>query len=63
MSHIEELTIGTADQKTAYRKLRDRWAKVGNPQLAFGDVWMVKVTGKDGMVMWLGIETDGYTHS
>jgi hypothetical protein len=61
---IEKYTIGTAWQKEAYKKLSERWEKVGDPQIAsFDNVWMVKVTGKTGMTMWLGIEEDGHTHS
>jgi hypothetical protein len=62
-TNIEKYTIGTADQKEAYCKLKDRWTKVGDPQLSFGNVWMVEVAGETGMAMWLGIEEDGYTHS
>jgi hypothetical protein len=61
---IEKYTIGTAWQKKAYKKLSERWEKVGDPQIAsFDNVWMVEVTGETGMTMWLGIEEDGHTHS
>ena len=61
---IEKYTIGTAWQKESYRKLFDRWEKVGNPQIAsYDNVWMVEVTGETGMTMWLGIEEDGHPHS
>ena len=55
---------GTDKQRQAYRKLIDRWEKVGLPQPAIGiDCWMVHVKGETGIEMWLGIEPDGYTHS
>lgn len=64
MIDIEKYTIGTAEQKIAYKRLFDRWQKVGEPQIAsYDNAWMVEVTGETGMTMWLGIEEDGYTHS
>jgi hypothetical protein len=63
MIDIERYTIGTAEQKIAYKRLFDRWEKVGDPILKSGGVWMVHVTGETGMTMWLGIEEDGHTHS
>ena len=55
---------GTDEQRQSYRKLIDRWEKVGLPQISLGmDCWMVHVKGETGMEMWLGIEPDGYTHS
>lgn len=57
-------TIGTAKQKDAYLRLKDRWEKVGHPHLALSsNVWMVEVGGETGGTIWLGIEEDGHTHS
>jgi hypothetical protein len=54
----------TTDQLVAYNRLRDSWKTVGDPSPMVGsDCIMVEVTGESGHTMWLGIETDGHTHS
>ena len=55
----------TDKQRQALEAVRKRWAKVLNIEKAPGsdDAIMVRVQGKSGATMWLGIEEDGYTHS
>ena len=60
---IEQIT-GTDEQHEAYQQLKVRWGdKCGKPTTSlFDSCWMVKVDGFGGD-MWIGIESDGYTHS
>tara|TARA_R110000824_G_scaffold193824_9_gene376250 strand:- start:1254 stop:1430 length:177 start_codon:yes stop_codon:yes gene_type:complete len=57
--------ILTDAQQTAYDRLLTEWTTVGEPSpMIGGGCVMVEVTGEQtGNTMWLGIETDGYTHS
>lgn len=61
---VSELKM-TEKQKEALERLRNRWAKILNVESSIGsdDAIMVNVQGQSGATMWLGIETDGYTHS
>ena len=61
----------TAEQQSAYDRLSTIWTTVGDPLRMIGacgnalgeSCIMVEVTGESGCSVWLGIETDGYTHS
>ena len=54
----------TDAQRIALEKIRSRWANVLDVQQAIGiDCLMVHVRSENGYETWLGIETDGYTHS
>jgi hypothetical protein len=54
----------TEAQQTAYDRLSTIWTTVSDPSPMIGEACiMVEVTGESGCSLWLGIETDGYTHS
>ena len=55
----------TSEQQTALNRLRDDGVAVDTVLRTWGQEGciMVEVTGDWGQTMWLGIETDGYTHS
>jgi len=55
----------TKEQIKALETIKERWATVTAPVPFLGGdgCAMVQVTGENGGSMWLGIETDGYTHS
>jgi len=55
----------TKEQRAAIDNLRSRWQTVSEPSSAIGSdqYVMVEVTGENGSTLFLGIETDGYTHS
>ena len=54
----------TKEQKKSYEKLKDRWHKVSEPTPEIcGGAAMVQVFYESGGSMWIGIETDGYSHS
>ena len=59
-----EMPEMTDKQKEALERLRNRWAKILNVESSIGsdDAIMVNVQGETGITLWLGIETDGYTH-
>ena len=61
----------TKEQETALREVHERWEietdfdtfkATARPLLGGGGCLMVHV-GSPSNPMWLGIETDGYTHS
>ena len=55
----------TEAQKAAIEILKKRWDKVGEPAPYGGSdpCVMVQVASSNGSTMWLGIESDGHTHS
>lgn len=56
----------TEEQQVALDRLSEIWTTVGTPEPLLGGngCVMVEVTGgQTGATMWLGIETDGHTHS
>jgi len=54
----------TDAQQTAYDGLLTIWKTVSDPSPMIGEACvMVEVTGESGCAVWLGIETDGHTHS
>ena len=54
----------TKAQRAAIDNLRSRWQTVSEPSpMICSDCVMVEVTGDNGSTLFLGIETDGYTHS
>tara|TARA_R110000868_G_scaffold108808_1_gene296736 strand:- start:1329 stop:1505 length:177 start_codon:yes stop_codon:yes gene_type:complete len=55
----------TEAQKAAIEILKKRWDKVGEPAPYGGSdpCVMVQVKAANGATMWLGIESDGHTHS
>ena len=64
--------ILTDAQQAAYDRLSNEWATVGEPSPMIGsDCAMVEVSGGYSNcsfgyyrpTMWLGIESNGYTHS
>ena len=60
-----EMPQMTDKQKEALQALRKRWAKILNVESSIGsdDAIMVHVQGETNITLWLGIETDGYTHA
>ena len=54
----------TTEQRAAIADLRSRWQTVSEPSpMICSDCVTVEVTGENGSTLFLGIETDGYTHS
>lgn len=55
----------TEAQKKSLAVLKERWVRVGKPQLELngGGAVLVQCFYRSGHSMWVGIEPDGYRHS